>query len=819
MGDRFGRRSVSAWVDGGREIETRPGLDEQRAGSDAESFAPAAQKYEVEATIGQGGMGEVLLVQDRDLQRQVAMKVLRKSMAGDANHRLRFVAEAQATSQLEHPGILPVHDIGVTPDGRIYFTMKLVRGRTLAEVLRDLLLGVRAARREYNLHRLVSILERIAEALHFAHERGVVHRDVKPENIMLGDFGEVHLMDWGIAKVAPTTSVDEFAEEYGDDEGVAVAGREALQTQMGVIKGTIPYMSPEQAQGRAELDRRSDVYALGCLLYEMLTLHPAFEGEGHDMLARVRAGDVTPVEDRNPRRPVPPALGELCTRAMALSPKRRPATADDFADELRTWLDGRAERTRRHREAEGLASQGIEALRRYEHASSQADSAERRAEEMSGEYKPWQSVDATRPLIAQRMRVTELRQAAAVAFADATAFLNAALAAEDDNTTATTALADLWAKRLVAAELAREGGEAVHALAMLRRYDDGRHAGLLAGDGSLELTIEPAGAEVVLHRFEDQDGVLVLDAGTSLGPAPIARMRLAMGSYLCVVRQEGFRELRHPVHITRGRDWIGHARLRTDDEIGADFVHVPGGPFVYGEGRDATTEDIPEFAIRRTPITFAEWGAFLAELEAEGGLDAAKGMIPGTKGDGPFMERREDGSYVVLREILEGPHEERCEREYGADWMSQVPVLGVSWHDASAYCAWMTQKTGREWRLPTEQEREKAARGVDGRRFPWGDLAHASLCKNRDSRNEPTQPEPVGSFPTATSVYGMQDAAGNVFDWTSSLFDARVRNSELRVIRGGSWGFAVDEARSAARDRSEPGHRKTVVGFRPARGL
>ena len=155
---------------------------------------------------------------------------------GDAGigreQRLHFVAEAQATSQLEHPGIPPVHDIGLTADGRPYFTMKLVRGRTLREVLHDLVLRRRQIQREYSLHRLVTILERIAEALQFAHERGVVHRDIKPENVMLGDYGEVHLMDWGLAHIEAGST------EYEQVETARTAS--GLETQYGTLKGTLP---------------------------------------------------------------------------------------------------------------------------------------------------------------------------------------------------------------------------------------------------------------------------------------------------------------------------------------------------------------------------------------------------------------------------------------------------------------------------------------------------------------------------------------------------------------------------------------------------
>ena len=263
----------------------------------------------MERPIGKGGMGEVFLVTDLDLRRQVAMKVLRQDIEAGRDRQLHFIAEAQATSQLEHPGIPPVHDIGLTPDGQLYFTMKLVQGRTLRDVLDDLALGQEEVAREYNLHKLVSVLERICEPMHFAHEKGVIHRDVKPENVMLGEYGEVHLIDWGIARVEGASDAH---EEFGKVETARTGA--GTETQHGAIKGTIPYMSPEQLRGEG-LDCRTDTYALGCLLYEMLTLHAAFEASDPQLIMKKLSGDVVDVV----RMPPPSARAVDSRWAMVLS--------------------------------------------------------------------------------------------------------------------------------------------------------------------------------------------------------------------------------------------------------------------------------------------------------------------------------------------------------------------------------------------------------------------------------------------------------------------------------------------------------------------
>ncbi|MHC4847145.1 MAG: bifunctional serine/threonine-protein kinase/formylglycine-generating enzyme family protein [Planctomycetota bacterium] len=788
MDFELGRKSIVEWA------EEAP---EERAAAD---FTPAQEKFLVEAPIGSGGMAEVFLVTDADLRRQVAMKVLRRDIGEGREQRLHFIAEAQATSQLEHPGIPPVHDMGLTKDGQLYFTMKLVQGRTVREVLHDLLLKRKEVAREYNLHKLVSILERCCEPLHFSHEKGVIHRDLKPENIMLGDYGEVHVMDWGLARIQSTT------DEYESFETVETARTEAgFETQRGAVKGTLPYMSPEQLRG-AEFDRRTDVYARGCLLYEVLTLHPAFDPRDTGLFMKKQKGDVVDVRSRNPRRKIPEPLAVVCEKALATDPDERFATAAEMATALRRWLDGRAERERKHEEAERFADEGKRASERYLSLRGEITAAEQAAEAEANKYKPFQPVKEKRSLIEARERVEQLGVDLALAFAESQKLLDGALLQEPNNKTARAELARLWKDRLQDAERRRDKADEAYARVMIERYADAP----LSREGELVLQSDPP-AEVTIARYEERDGVLAPVGERSLGSTPI-RTRLPAGSYLCVLKAGGRRDTRYPVKIERDQVWEGEVRLQTDDGIGEGFVHVPAGPFVFGEGDKTTIMTLPDFAIATHPVTFAEYFEFLATLDDE---EAAK-RTPRSTTDGPHAERDEAGQWRVHPIVVEGPARAWCVETYGEDFDLRCPVSGIDFDDAEAYCRWRSETTGKEWRLPTEEEREKAARGVDGRRFAWGDLEDASLGKCRESREVPAQPEPVGVFPTARSVYGMGDASGGVWDWTASWEDER-RSS--RVLRGGSWIHLPAALRCAVRHSNFPRVRVASVGVRCARSL
>ncbi|MDZ4405321.1 WD40 repeat domain-containing serine/threonine-protein kinase [Prosthecobacter sp.] len=265
----------------------------------ADSPAPTppplgVENYQLGAEISTGGMGSVLEARDGKLDRTVAIKVMLLEANADARMRQRFLREAQVLAKLAHPNIVPIYDIVWESGQPLFYSMKLVKGRTLQAILTDLRKEVPEALRDYPLTRLLGIFRKVCDAIAFAHSQGVLHRDLKPENIMVGEFGEVLVMDWGLAK---RLSVDELSVEsqIPDFPHLSTLNIQLSSTLHGSVLGTPQYMSPEQARGSmAEVDELSDIYALGGILYAILTLRPPVEGKtALEVLEKVSKGEIT----------------------------------------------------------------------------------------------------------------------------------------------------------------------------------------------------------------------------------------------------------------------------------------------------------------------------------------------------------------------------------------------------------------------------------------------------------------------------------------------------------------------------------------------
>jgi len=296
-------------------------------------------RYRITGPLGQGGMGAVLGTVDQDIRRKVAMKVmLPADISKDAKVK-RFLEEAQIAGQLEHPNIVPVHEIGIDEDARIYFTMKLVQGEDLEAVMLKCARGDQEYLRQYSLGALIQLFMKVCDGVGFAHSRGVLHRDLKPENIMVGAFGEVLVMDWGIAKVLGKEEVPEAGTDKGLSESVHHA-----RTLEGKVMGTPAYMSPEQALGQiSKLDRRSDVFSLGGVLYKILTYQAPYQGRSAiAQLKKAQDRDLIAPDLRAPQQHIPPELNAICLKAMAYERSERYADTLELKNDLQLYLDGKS---------------------------------------------------------------------------------------------------------------------------------------------------------------------------------------------------------------------------------------------------------------------------------------------------------------------------------------------------------------------------------------------------------------------------------------------------------------------------------------------
>jgi tetratricopeptide (TPR) repeat protein len=296
---------------------------------------PGRGRYTLTRLHGQGGIGQVWLARDADLGRDVALKELRPEREGHPGARARFLEEARVTGQLEHPGIVPVHELACPADAPPFYTMRMVRGWTLAEAIKDYHRKRQAGQvGPLDLHSLLRAFVAVCNAVAYAHSRGVLHRDLKPANVVLGDYGEVVVLDWGLARLL---SRNGQVEEATSLLPVSLEGGSRDETLQGQVLGTPAYMAPEQAEGRLDLlGPTSDVYALGAVLYEVLSGQPPFSGPNDEVLRRVAREEPEPPRQRVAA--VPAALEAVCLKALAKKPAGRYASAGELGKEVERWL-------------------------------------------------------------------------------------------------------------------------------------------------------------------------------------------------------------------------------------------------------------------------------------------------------------------------------------------------------------------------------------------------------------------------------------------------------------------------------------------------
>jgi eukaryotic-like serine/threonine-protein kinase len=803
---------------------------------------PSSSRYKDLGSIAGGSFGEVRRVHDTLLDRVLAMKVLRSTHAQDARLCARFIAEARVTANLQHPGIVAVHDWGKLEDGRLWFTMKEVRGRTLANVIDELHAastpqGFGEASAGFTFRRLIDAFARISQAVAFAHSSGYVHRDLKPDNLMLGEFGEVLVMDWGLAR--RINEVEPKAEPADPQKTSATSA--PLLTQIGDILGTPAYMAPEQAKGQLELvGPPSDVYALGAILYHLLRGKPPYEGQtARSVLKQVLNAPPLPLAAATRGGPsVPAELIAVCERAMRREIDERYPNADALARDVVAWIDG----ARRREQALGVLEKARAMQPEIASIRERVAECRARAKELLREVRPFEPVERKRPAWELEDEAARLNVTAALRETEWIQAMHGALSLDPDLSEAHAQLADYYRAQLAAADIGHFDEDAARNEELLRTHDRGRHAAFLRGEGALTLVTSPPSASVRVERFTLRDRRLVAEHVASFHQTPIERVTLFRGSYLLRITAPGRAEVRYPVLIDRGGHWDGCAPSESEPyaielpragELEPDDIYIPAGWCWTGGDKDAP-DSLPShrvwidaFVMRRFPVTNAEYLEFLNALidlgraeEALAACPRARLALSAAASDRLAYGRDACGRFVPPAD------------EPGRPFQLASPVVLVDWYGAAAYARWKAETTGLPWRLPNELEREKATRGVDGRHYPWGDYPEPTFACVLDSHAGEPSRVVVDSFPFDESVYGVRGLGGNSHDWCANTWkldgpaidggrlregETTAANPDFRAVKGGAWSSSLNFCRAAARFALRPTLRRGTTGIRLVR--
>lgn len=769
--------------------------------------APPPDRYKVEGAFAHGGMGAVLRARELNIGRTVAMKVILKDKQASPEHLQRFLQEARLTGRLEHPNIVPVHELGHDEQGKPYYTMKFVQGKTLHEILGRIKGGDVDTLAHYSLGQLLTIFQKVCDAVAFAHSRGVIHRDLKPENIMVGDYGEVLVMDWGLATMVhnqqPVTSDTPTDLDLNADVDV-------VHTMDGSVMGTPQFMSPEQADGKVgEMDGRTDIFLLGGILYNILTLRPPVSGRSvTEFLQKIRSGDIPAPTSFNPRESklrartqsgatqqstppvslrhcpgnkVPESLSAVAMKALAQKKADRYQTVIELQKDVEAYQGGFAT-TAEHASVPKLV---LLMVRRNRKACLAAGT-------LTLLFAIGFSIFVRVQQRAKKARYDDLIRSAHVNH-------------DRQNWQATI---EALTKAAVILEQPADRRWLVDCLvASAREQIKGQHWGMAAIQLQKALTLDPHNREVsALMPLALGEGFLTITAGfagewvefavddteptsqpRSRAPLPVQNLKFSAGMHHFEIWTNGQRFISLPTEIVRGQSTTIAIPVT---QIPAGYEYIHEGEFISGddgtEQRDGRVgpqrKKLGSYFMKRSPVSVTEYARFWQSPAYE----AILGRI--LKTYNVSLGVLTDGA-TTLRDIK--PYEFK----EGGPFPENLAVRSISYYEALAYAEWAGA------RLPTEEEWEKAVRGIDGRAFPAGQPStrrETDFCRLRPLVDHPQTP------------YGCDNLTDTCLQWTASREDT---HSRLYVAKGNTPGGARMEQKPARRRPLDPAAKYFSVGI------
>ncbi len=774
---------------------------------DIRTSVPSSHYTQVR-TIGLGGVGLVISAHDPNLNRDVAVKMLRGESKGKLPDIERFIREARATAKIEHPNVIPVHEMGVMDGVGVYFTMKKVKGDNFHEVIENLKKGDRGYCEKYTRRHLLEIFISICNGVSFAHDKKIIHRDLKPHNILIGDYGEVLVMDWGLAKHLDSTEEDKY-RDFAAEKGECRFHGDSSMTTDGTISGTPNYMPPEQADGKVlELDEKSDIYSLGAILYQILTYSPPYTGEDvYKVLADVQKGNLVHPREKCPKHKIPRELEAICLKAMSLEKAERYQSVPELIRDTRNYIEGFSVSAHpdsalvkfrklcmRHPAVSSTSAAAVFIVVagfllvkliffiQYQTIITAADEnrieGSRELRNATQTYSELDAIASKRVVREESEKEQELSKKLSALYINAenkyeTSVLlyKSVPKAYSRTLPLREGLTDIMVNRIRYSILVQNYERAEKWINFIRQQTGNFEnlspenkniilgfADIVKGDGRMRVSTEPAGASVTLCKLADKgDGILSEVENRELGLSPVNEFMIPKGSYIIKIKYGNRPEVAYPVMISHGEK--ENPNIHIPESVPAGMVYIPAGYFFIGgeNSRYYRSHEIsiPSFFIRKYEVTFGEYLEFWKELKTKDEKEKHVSKIIFDASERAFADAWDsDGKLISpLRENL--------------------PVVGILLESAMAYCDWLSRKTGRKFMLPSAEQWEKAARGVDGRNFPWGNgfnAKYANINENTGARKDFGYFAPPGSLPRDISVYGLFDMGGNVREMTSSKF-------------------------------------------------